>query len=534
MSDLVCDDLFAGAGGTSTGLAQACKKLSRTPELTAINHWNIAVETHRRNHPWARHFCTGIDAIHPGELHPKGRMDLLVASPECTHHSNARGGKPMCNQSRTSPWLVMKWLQDLYVDSVLIENVPEFQQWGPLGADGRPLKSKKGHSFEAFISNLRSIGYNVEWRVLNAADYGDATVRERLFIQARRGRNKKIYWPEKTHFACPEQADLFRDTRQRWRPAREIIDWSLPSQSIFSRKKPLVNNTLERIAAGLKKFCGAKADPFLVVLRNHADGRSLNDPVPTLTASGQHVGLCQPFVLGQQSCAAARSTDMPLPTISTAGAISMVQPFFVEYHGSSRPGAERTRSIDRPLPTQDTNNRFGLVQPFIAELRSGKAANSIDDPLSTVTTKGAHHALVEPFVLSMEHSRGGFLMPVNHGSGDHRTYSVDRPMPTVTTVDAWGLVEPMIMEYYGSQNGLHPVSEPLNTITTKDRFGLIQFGDGLYLDILFRMLHWRELAAAQSFPGNYDFAGNREQIVKQIGNAVPVRMAQSLCEMLIQ
>lgn len=479
MSDLIVDDLFAGAGGTSTGVAAACKKLSKTPQLTAVNHWKIAVETHRRNHPWARHFCTGLDEIHPGNLHPKGRMDLLVASPECIHHSNARGGKPMCDQSRTSPWLIMKWLQDLYVDNVLIENVPEFRQWGPLGADNRPLKSKRGNSFDAFVSNLKTLGYAVEWRILNAADYGDATVRERLFIQARRGRGKKIYWPDKSHSetggtSYDRHAGEYSYTpSNKWRPARDIIDWSLPSQSIFGRKKSLAPNTLERIAAGLRKFCGAAAEPFLVVLRNHADGRSLNEPVPTLTASGQHVGLCQPFVLGQQSGSVARSTDKPIPTVATGGAISLVQPFITEFHG-----------------------------------------------------------LVEPFVLSMEHSNGGgkFFMPVNHGK-DHRTYSIDRP---VTTVDAWGVVEPMIMEYYGTQDSLHPVSEPLNTVTTKDRFALVQFGDGLYLDILFRMLHWRELAAAQSFPADYDFAGNREEIVKQIGNAVPVRLAQSLAEMLIQ
>lgn len=471
----------------------------------------------------------------------------------------------MNNQSRSSAWLILKWLQELYVEAVLIENVHEFEDWGPLGADGRPLKSMRGVLFDQFIASLKALGYNVEWRVLNAANYGGATTRERLFIMARRGRNKRIIWPDASHSKTGNvQSEMFSD-RKPWRPAREIIDWTIPSRSIFTRKKPLVPATLERIAAGLRKFGGAAAEPFLVVLRQHMAARSLNDPLPTLTAGGQHIGLCQPFVLGQQSGAAPRHVDQPVPTIAGGGAIS-------------------------------------LVTPFIAELRGGKDAASLSQPLSTVTTKGAHHALVEPFVLSMEHGGRPFIVPVNHGltaGCGHRVYDIDKPMPTITTVDAWGVVQPFIVPQFGERDGQQPrshsidaplptctghgagalvqpfvisaggpegqgrngrsvdepmstvltydhhglvepflvsyydtlnlssVAHPVPTITTRDRFGLVQC-DGYAIDIHFRMLHWRELAAAMSFPDGYQFAGNREQIVKQIGNAVEVRTATAL------
>jgi DNA (cytosine-5)-methyltransferase 1 len=350
-------DLFAGGGGFSTGIAEACKQLGRKPDLVAINHWKVAVETHKRNHPWARHLCTGLEAVNPTDEVRGGRLNLLAASPECTDHSNARGGKPCNDQRRSSAWLILKWLQELYVEAVLIENVQEFEDWGPLGADGRPLKRMRGALFNQFIASLKALGYNVEWRVLNAANYGGATTRERLFIMARRGRNKRIIWPDHTHAQQGDvQPELFGN-KLRWRPAREIIDWSMPSQSIFTRKKPLALATLERIAAGLRKFGGTAAEPFLVILRQHMGARSVDEPIPTLTAGGRHVGLCQPFVIGQQSCAAPRGVDQPLPTIATAGAISLVEPFIVSYYGT-----QNVSTVSRPLPTITTKDRFGLAE----------------------------------------------------------------------------------------------------------------------------------------------------------------------------
>lgn len=505
-------DLFAGAGGASTGLRRACEALGKQLDLVAVNHWQTAVETHAANHPSARHLCEDLESVSPRKAVPGGRLDLLLAGPECTHHSTARGGKPVNDQSRASAWCVLRWATTLRIDSILIENVREFLSWGPLGVNGRPLRSRKGETFQAFIQALRSLGYRVAWRVLNAADYGDPTTRERLFIQARRGR-RQIVWPEPTHSPKGE-ATLFGPT-ERWRPARDVIDWGIPGQSIFARKRPLSPNTLARIAAGLKKFGGANAEPFLVLLRGtdasqvNGSAKSLGEPVPTITAGGKHVGLCQPFVLQQQSGGAPRSTENLLPTIATDGAIALVEPFLISAGG---PKVE-ARPISQPANTVLTRDHMALVEPFIISMEHsgahGQQVRSVDQPLPTITTRGDLR-VCEPFVV-----------PTNHGDtkgGNCRAYAVDRPMPTITTVDAWGLIEGFVTKYHGN-GAAHPVSEPLRTIDCNDRFALVEPHVNGRLDIRFRMLQVHELAAAMSFPREYLFCGNRKQKVKQIGNA---------------
>jgi len=543
-------DLYCGAGGSSKGLIDACAAAGADMELIAINHWDIAIKTHSRNHPGAKHLCTSLDAVDPKKLVPGGRLDILIASPECIHFSIARGGRPMSDQSRSSAWQILRWAEALYIDNILIENVREFLDWCPLGADGRPLKSKKGETFKAFIAALRSLGYKVEWRVLNAADYGDPTTRERLFIMAKRG-NRRITWPVPTHAARTKQTSLFAQHKP-WRTAREIIDWSVRGKSIFTRKKPLAPATLARIAAGLKKFGGKNAEPFLVILRGNQDVRSIDQPTPTVTTSGAHLGVCEPFVLQQQSGGAPRSVDNPLPTVATDGAIALIEPFLVGAGGPVYSG--KPKSVNEPMNTVLTENHLGLVQPFMIPFfgeRDGQdpRVHSIDEPLPTVTGHGAG-ALVQPFLMTMEH--GGRLlnaddpMPtITSGDGfglvepfilpqfgESTPRSIDRPLGVVTTTSRGvGLVEPFITSYYGTEN-VSPVDDPLPTATTKDRFGLVEC-DGIRLDILFRMLQPRELARAQGFPDDYVFEGTREQIVRQIGNAVPRRLARALCaEML--
>lgn len=579
MKKIAAADLFCGAGGTSTGLWQACQELGAKLELFAINHWNVAISTHSTNHPYAKHLCESIDNVDPRKLVRSGRLNLLVASPECTHHSNARGGRPMSDQSRASAWAILRWAEALYIDSIIVENVREFRDWGPLGADGRPMKSKRGQTFYSFICALRSLGYKVEDRIINCADYGDPTTRERLFIMARRG-GKKIVWPEPTHGDDP----LFGKLKP-WRAAREIIDWSVEGQSIFNRKRPLAPATLARIEAGLRKFGGKNAEPFLVILRNHANAQSIDAPVPTVTAKGNHIGLCEPFVLGQQSGSVARSVGQPLPTIATDGAIALVEPFLVElrngktanslddplstvttkgaHHGLCEPFVfahqrreNQPTSVDEPLQTiTASSSDFALVEPFIIAQFSEGAPRSVDKPLGTLTTTSRGVGLCEPFIVPFfgeregqeprthslddplpavtSHGAGGlvepFIMPVNHGKDDKRSYSMDRPMPTVTTIDAWGMVEPFLVKYNGTAKA-RPVSVPLDTVTSKDRFGLVETNQGpMKIDIRFRMLRPHELARAMSFGDDYKFSGNRELQVKQIGNAVPVRTARALC-----
>ena len=549
-------DLFCGAGGTSTGLALACKKIkAKDVRLTAINHWTVAVQSHKKNHPWANHLCESVERIDPRKAVPSGRLNILVASPECTNHSIARGGRPINDQSRATAWHVLKWAQELYIDNILIENVREFAQWGPLGADGKPLKKKKGETYRAFIEALRSLGYRVEDRVLNAADYGDATTRERLFIIARRPAHKRIQWPEPSHAKDAANGDLFRKLKP-WRPAKEIIDWQIPGQSIFGRKKPLASATIERIAAGIEKFGGDAAQPFLIVLQNHGKARSIEEPLSTITAQGNKFGVCEPyvvpvngghkenrkhngtalppFVLQQQSGGAPRSTKKPLPTVASKGAIGLVQPIIVTPGG---PNLRKGRSVEKPLPTVTCKDRMALVQPFIVPFygeRRGQTprTHSVEKPLPAPTSHGAG-GLVQPFII-----------PVNHGKKDKRSHSVEEPMRTITGVDAWGLIAPHLIKYYGTaRNGAKSVEMPVETITAKDRFGLVtpvlgkkgKNGRAAYaIDILFRMLQPHELAAAMGFPSTYKFTGSREDQVKQIGNAVAVQTAKALCLALLE
>ena len=497
-------DLFCGAGGTSTGLSQLAAALGHDLELVAVNHWDTALATHAANHPDARHFNDPIDKLKPHHAVPGGKLDLLWASPECTNHSRAKGGRPKDEQSRATAWDVLKWVQELYVRTVCIENVPELMDWGPLGADGKPMQSRKGDTFRAWLNALHSLGYRTEYKILNCADYGDATTRARFFLIGHRGR-KPLAWPEPSH-SGRGASDLFGQYQQ-WRTARDVIDWTNPGHSIFATReqarthgiqivRPLAGNTIKRIEAGIRKFWGAWAQPFLVMLNGGSyrdNALSLDAPLPTIVSGGGHVGLVQPFLLSQLSCGAPRGADSPLATICTAGAAQVVQPFMVRFNGShlgKSDGDGRIHDLAFPLPVQDTSNRYGVIEPFImatGQTGGGARVWSSLDPLSTVVTKD-EHCVVEPFLVQF------------YGTG--QAVRVGAPMNTITTHERFGLVRPMLMKINGAD---------------------------YLLDILFRMLTPAELAAAHSFPADYKFCGNKSDIVKQIGNSVPVATARALC-----
>jgi DNA (cytosine-5)-methyltransferase 1 len=308
-------DLFCGAGGTSTGIEAAARRIGRELRLVAINHWATAISTHSMNHPTARNVCWPVEQIQPKRVVSGGRLNLLAASPECTHHSIARGGMPVNDQRRAGAWEVCRWATELRIDSIMVENVREFEQWGPIGQDGRPLKSRNGETFRAWVKALESLNYRVEWRVLNCADYGDPTSRKRLFVLARRGRGR-IEWPQPTHGSG----------RKPWHTAREIIDWSLSGRSIFDRERPLSPRTIDRIAAGLRKFGGPAAEPFLVMLYGTGGARSVARPMPTVTANGQHVGLCEPFLFSYYGNGGESRVTAPVPTVTTLDRFGLVQP----------------------------------------------------------------------------------------------------------------------------------------------------------------------------------------------------------------
>ena len=321
-------DLFCGGGGTSTGILRAARRLNRTVNLLAINHWPAAIAAHSLNHPHVRHLCESLDNLDPRRL--VKRLHLLAASPECTHHSNARGGKPRSEQSRATAWHVLRWAEAVPVENIIIENVPELQSWGPLGRNGKPLKRKKGRLFKTFIEALRALDYHVDWRIITAADYGDPTTRERLIILCRKAG--PVPWPATTHApreACPSHMEP-------WHTASEIIDWELSGRSIFQRAHPLKANTLARILAGVRHFSGPQSEPFLIQMRGTAPGqirrspRLMDEPLPTITAGEFHTRLVQPFLIHTTHHGSHRfhSLQKPAPTITGAhrGELALVEP----------------------------------------------------------------------------------------------------------------------------------------------------------------------------------------------------------------
>lgn len=317
-------DMFCGGGGESTGLIAAAHDYGFDINMSAINHWERAIETHAANYPFAEHRVEDVQTINPETLKASVNTDLLWASPACTHHSVARGGKPRNEQMRAPAWDVLRFAEILHPKRIIIENVPEFQNWGPLTPDGKPIVEKKGQTFNMFIKCLQSLNYTVSYRVLCAADYGAPTSRRRLFIQAvRKDCGKKIIWPRPTNV---KDGDLFLP---KWRTASEIVDWSIPCQLIKDRKKPLADATLRRIEYGIREFWGDYAEPFIAKLYGNSTAERLDVPLSTISCSGAHHMLIQP--------------------------VSNIKPFITEYYGNG--GAH---PINIPLPTITTKDRFAV------------------------------------------------------------------------------------------------------------------------------------------------------------------------------
>lgn len=371
-------DMFCGGGGESTGLISAAHDYNFDVNMSAINHWERAIETHSKNYPFAEYRCENVQHIEPHSLAASRNTDLMWASPGCQHFSTARGGKPRSEDMRSPAWEVLRFAEELRPKRIIIENVPEFRTWGPLDADGKIIKECKGKTFNAFISGLRSLNYIVDWQVLCAADYGAPTSRRRLFIQAvRKDCGKRILWPQPTN---TKGGDLLLPD---WHSASEIIDWSIPSQIISQRKKPLAEATLKRIEYGMREFWKDDAVPFIARLYGQSKAESIDQPLSTISCSGAHHMLITPFICRYNQ------------------------------------GNNRVHSIDEPLPTLDCSNRYGLVEPFIS------ANRKLSEPLSTICTK-QEHCLVEPLLVQY------------YGNG--HAVSLKEPIPTLTTKDRYALV----------------------------------------------------------------------------------------------
>lgn len=355
---------------------------------------------------------------------------------------------------------------------IILENVEEFQDWGPLDEDGQPIQAEKGRIFESFVESLRQLGYVVEWRELVACDYGAPTNRKRLCMEMRRD-GKPIVWPEPTHGASGS-LEVQAGKRKAWRTAAEIIDWSLPCPSIFESvvdikqkyglnvKRPLADSTCRRIAHGFMKFVVNNPNPFIVTVNHSGDG-----------FRGQEI-------------------NKPLGTMTAKNGYGLVLPFLAKYHGELSGQEARGQTIDKPLLTLDTANRFGLVTANIIKFRGTNIGQPVTEPLHTVTAGGNHHGLVYAFLVAYYGASIG--------------QDLNSPLHTIPTHDRFGLVI------------VHVKGEPY-----------------VVVDIGFRMLEPKELYAAQGFPGTYIIDGYQEngrpvpkaQQVAKCGNSVSPEMARA-------
>lgn len=558
-------DNFAGGGGASTGIAAG---MGRKVDV-AINHDIAAISMHTANHPETEHYCQSVWAVDPLEV-VKGRpVDLAWFSPDCKHFSKAKGGKPVAKNIRDLAWVVVHWatrLPDhLKPRVIMLENVEEFQTWGPLIETEKgmmPDPEQKGQEFKRWISALKKAGYTrIQWKELRACDYGAPTIRKRLFLIAR-SDGQPIVWPKPTHGDPKSQNPAVRRAVKSgklkpWRTAAECIDWSIPCPSIFERAKPLKDATCRRIAAGIMRYVVNAAKPFIVPLTHQGGDRTADIDSPFNTVTGANRGemaVVNPFVVPithTSNGGAGRSGEDPLATITTAkgGELAVIAPHITKFRGGAIGHA-----MDEPLHTVTANSflkRPGGAQPLAyAEAKlvtpeqvakfmaahvmtmrnSGKPWQGCDEPTHTITAEGAHQNLVTATLVGCGGRAGqsrprGLEEPTATSTAKADVciatsnliklrgtcadgQPTDEPMPTVTAGGMHiGEVRTFLCKYYGAAEHGQDMTEPMHTTTAKARFGLvtvtIEGQEYIIADIGMRMLTPRELARAQGFPDSY-------------------------------
>lgn len=541
--DEIIVDSFADGGGASTGIELATGRVVDV----AINHDLNAILMHKTNHPYTVHYQASMWDVDPVEVCAGRPVGLLWASPDCKHFSKAKGGKPVDKHVRGLAWIVLRWAGTVHPRVIILENVEEFQTWGPI-RKGRPIKSKAGKTFHRWVEQLRGLGYEVQWRELVAADYGAPTTRKRFFLIARRDGNP-IVWSEPTH-APANSLEVKAGVKKPWRSAAEIIDWSLPTPSIFASKeeiraeygisavRPLARNTLRRVARGVDKFVIRSASPFLVTV-NHSGGfrgQAVGKPLQTVTAKHGYGITCpvmSPFTATNTTNSVGAPGDQPLHTVTTAGNQLLIMPAMAAI---GQTGGDRGRSVAEPTHTQVSKAEECVICPAMVQ----------------------YHTERSDYVRAQR-------------AGD--------PLMTVDAANRYGLTTACMVKYYGRAQHGQEAGEPLHTITARDREGLTSVsldnysGDiaetdlknwpkirallnefcGYHLqddevilfrisgvwyfmaDIGLRMLVPRELYLANGFPPDYiierDYTGNAYGKAKQVarcGNAVPPPFAEAL------
>lgn len=505
--ELIVDN-FAGGGGASTGIEMA---LGRHVDI-AINHDPEAVALHTVNHPQTRHYCEDVFAVDPCEVTTGRPVGLAWFSPDCTHHSKARGGKPKSKKIRGLAWVTVRWAATVRPRVIALENVEEFQDWGPLLPDGQPCPVSKGKTFRHFVRELERLGYAVEWRELRACDYGAPTIRKRLFLIARCD-GLPIVWPEPTH-GDPTSAAVLSGRLLPWRTAAECIDWSIPCPSIFLSKedgrkqgvkRPLVDATLRRIAKGVMRYVVDNPAPYIA---------------PNII----------PFITEHANASHQRNfpIDEPLRTLCSGvkgGHFALVAPSLIQTGYGERSGQlPRALDIQKPLGTVVGSGKHALVSAFLAKHFTGVVGSPMADPVHTVTATD-HNALVAAHMLKM---RG-----TNVGS------EADTPLHTISAGGTHhALVRAFLIKYYGNEKDGISLNDPMHTVTAKDRMGLVTVAgeDWQIYDIGMRMLVPRELYRAQGFPESYiidrgvDGPLSKTAQVRMCGNSVCPPLARAIVE----
>jgi DNA (cytosine-5)-methyltransferase 1 len=494
-------DLFAGGGGASTGLEAA---LGRPVDI-AINHDAVALAAHRANHPHTRHLQTSVWDVKPLEATGGRPVAVLWASPDCTHFSVAKGGKPREQKIRSLAWVVCRWAKAVKPAVIFLENVGEFRGWGPLGRDNRPIKARQGETFHRWRRQLERLGYAVDYQILDASRYGAPTRRRRLFLVAR-ADGLAIRWPEATH----------GPGLQPVRTAAECIDWARTCPSIFERKRPLASKTLWRIAQGIRRFVVENPEPFIVKMKGEAHSSGPDAPLPTITAQGPGLAVAVPVIAGvggRAGLSPAMPVDAPLGTTTSKADRVLVTPALMKFRHDSE-GAP----VDAPMPTLTaggqprphrpaTGNPIGLMVPALVEMNHSNAPHGADEPLGTVTTQGNRFNVVAPVLATIDQQGAGAaatdaraplpttvaknrhallapsLVKVNHGKDEARAEAADAPLSTVTaTQRGHAVVAPVLAQVSHGEGKpgrsarrgrpAHPVEEALPTVTGSNDLGL--------------------------------------------------------------
>ena len=503
-------DLFAGGGGASTGIEQAIGR----PVDIAVNHDPQAISLHTANHPQTRHFCSDVFEVDPLTVTEGQPVGLLWASPDCKHFSKAKGGKPVSKKIRGLAWVVIKWAKLTKPRVICLENVEEFQTWGPLGPDNRPCPERKGLTFQRWKKQLENLGYKVEHRELRACDYGAPTIRKRMFLVARCD-GLPIVWPTPTH-AKPDAKGKVPAGMKPWRTAADCIDWSIPAPSIFERNKPLADATCRRIAKGIMRYVVEAKHPF---------------NVPSTGAA--------PFITEHANASTQRVFDAQEPLRTQVaqvkgGHYALVVPTLVQTGYGERPGqAPRVPGLDKPLGTVVAGQKHALVQAFLAKHYTGVVGTELKHPAGTVTTAD-HHSLVTANLIHMGHGEG----KEGGKRWSHGIRDVQDPLNTITAQGAAaGVVHSFLVKYYSEGGQDAACTDPMHTIPTKDRMGLVMVRGEPYaiVDIGLRMLTPRELYRAQGFPDSYviDTGAAGEPItktaqVRMCGNSVCPPLSHAL------